>query len=111
MVVRGREELPSEGEIYITSRCWGIKRIFLIFDHFHELVQLQAMLEMEWRLDTVPIIQQKFQKEGLRLLRNSYNGYELYFFQRTGPDCWQKFIPIINKQSLDYLILMKFSLF
>jgi hypothetical protein len=48
-------------------------------------VQLQALLDMEWRLDTISTIKQKFEEEGIRLLRNSYNNYELYFLQRVGP--------------------------
>ena len=67
---------------------------------------------MEWKLDTISNIREVLQNKGLNLLRNSYNGYELFFFQRTGLDVWQKFIPNINKQdSESYIILMKPSLF
>lgn len=66
---------------------------------------------MEWRLDTIATIRNKFQQENIHLLRNSYNGYDLYFFQRTGPESWEKFISIINKSDDSYLMLTKASLF
>lgn len=46
------------------------------------------------------------------MLKNLYSTYELFFFQRVGPESWDKFILNINKQiPVSYFILMKFSLF